>query len=157
LLGQTAKNAATTEGTTVFTGDMNVPTPVCAAMGPLTNSTAKLNSTGEARVFVVVAVQTEQLPIAAIRWVVVVIVITVVNGQLTQIGACEHSSAAATDPRVDLQRSLTIALSPLVSGASRVGHDSIQLARVFRFHPVILPATMDQWSPLWGGYGKRMP
>ena len=108
-------------------------------------------------VFVVVAVQTEQLPIAAIRWVVVVIVITVVNGQLTQIGACEHSSAAATDPRVDLQRSLTIALSPLVSGASRVGHDSIQLARVFRFHPVILPVTMDQWSPLWGGYGKRMP
>lgn len=90
--------------------------------------------------FVVVAVQTQQLPIAAIRRVVVVIVITVVNGQLTQIGACEHSSAAATDPRINLQSSLTIALSPLVGGAPRVGHDSIQLARVFRFHAVILPA-----------------
>jgi hypothetical protein len=92
-------------------------------------------------VFVVVAVQTEQFPVAAIRWVIVVIVIAVVNGQLTQIGAGEHSSAAATDPRIDPQRSLTIALSPLVGGAPRVGHDSIQLARVFRFHAVILPAN----------------
>ena len=96
-------------------------------------------------VLVVVTVQTEQLPIAAIRRVVVVIVITVMNGQLTQIDACEHSSAAATDPRIDLQRALTIALSALVGGASRVGHDSIQLAWVFRFHAVNLPATIEQW------------
>ena len=76
-------------------------------------------------VFVVMAVQTKQFPVAAVRWVVVVIVITVVNGQLTQICACEHSSAAATDPRIDLQGSLTIALSTLIGGASRFGDDAI--------------------------------
>ncbi len=58
-------------------------------------------------------------------WVVVVIVITVVNGQLTQICACRHSSAAATDPGIDLQRSLTIALSTFISGASPFGDDAI--------------------------------
>ena len=75
--------------------------------------------------FVVVAVQAEQFPIAAIRWVVVVIVITVVRCQLTQIGACELSSAAATYLWINLQRLLTIALSPLVGGAPSVGHNSI--------------------------------
>ena len=76
-------------------------------------------------VFVVVAVQTEQFPIAAIRWVVVVIVITVVNCQLTQIGACELSSAAATYPWINLQRLLNDSSEPLVSGAPGVGHNSI--------------------------------
>jgi len=90
--------------------------------------------------FVVVAVQTEQFPIAAIRRVVGVIVITVVYCQLAQVGAGEHSSAAAAYPWINLQRSLAIALRPLVGGPASVCDDSIQLARVIGFHVVTLRA-----------------
>lgn len=81
-------------------------------------------------VFIVMAVETKQFPVAAVRWVVVVIVIAVVNGQLTEVGAREHSSAATADPRIDLQRLLTVAIGALVGSASRLGHDAIEPARV---------------------------
>jgi hypothetical protein len=81
-------------------------------------------------VLVVMAIQTEQLPVAAVGWIVVVVVIAVVYGQFTQIRARKHSSTAATDPRIDLQRSLAIALHTLVGSASRFGHDPIEPARI---------------------------
>jgi len=49
--------------------------------------------------FVVVAVQAEQFPIAAIRRVVVVVVIFVVNGQFAQVypgKACARSARIST-------------------------------------------------------------
>ena len=76
-------------------------------------------------VFVIVAVEAQQFPVAAIQRVVVVIVITVVNCQLTQIGARERSGAPATYPRVDFQCPLAIRLPPLVGSATRVGHYAI--------------------------------
>jgi len=48
-------------------------------------------------VFVVMAVEAQQLPVAAIGQVVVVVVVPVMNGQLTKVGACEF---AAADPRI---------------------------------------------------------
>jgi len=51
-------------------------------------------------VFVVMAVEAQQLPVAAIGQVVVVVVVPVMNGQLTKVGACEFAAAAATDPRI---------------------------------------------------------
>ena len=104
--------------------------------------------------FVIVTVQTQQFPIAAIGRVVVVIVITVVNCKFTQIGAREHASAAATYPWINLQRSLTIALRPLIGGAPSVGHDSIQLARITRFHAVILPSESFESKALFSVVGR---
>ena len=55
-----------------------------------------------ALVLVVVAVETEQFPVAAVGRVVVVIVVAVVYGQLVYVFARELPRATAANPRVDL-------------------------------------------------------
>src|SRR6266513_5513967 len=66
-------------------------------------------------VFVVMAVEAQQLPVAAIGQVVVVVVVPVMNGQLTKVGVCEFAAAAATDPRIDLECLLSVALLGLAA------------------------------------------
>ena len=85
-------------------------------------------------VFVVVTVQAQQFPVAAIRWVVVVIVVTVMNGQLTKIGVCEFAAAATADPWIDLERLLAVALRARFGIAARVAHNPVELVGVGRFH-----------------------
>jgi len=51
-------------------------------------------------VFVVVAVNAQQFPVTAIGGVVIVIVITVMNGKLLHRGAGKFSLAATADPRI---------------------------------------------------------
>ncbi len=51
-------------------------------------------------VFVVVAVNAQQFPITAIGGVVIVVVITVMNGKLLHRGAGKFSLAATADPRI---------------------------------------------------------
>ncbi len=89
------------------------------------------------------AVETEQLPVAAVGRVVVVIVIAVVNCQLTQIRARERSSTAATGPRIDLQRSLAVALGALIGSAPRFGHDAIEPARISWFQSATSALATD--------------
>src|SRR5690606_33805035 len=60
------------------------------------------------RVLVVVAVHAQQLPVAAIGRVVVVVVVAVVDRQLVHVGAGELARAAPADPRVHLQRPLAV-------------------------------------------------
>src|ERR1700674_2760771 len=79
-----------------------------------------------ARVFVVMAIQAKQLPVAAVRRIVVVVVVAVMHGQLTQIFMREFACAAATDPGIDLQGALPIALFALLPAASRLGDDTVQ-------------------------------
>jgi hypothetical protein len=50
----------------------------------------------------VVAVQAQQLPVAAVGRIVVVIVVAVVDGELAHIGARELAGAAPADPGVYL-------------------------------------------------------
>src|SRR5688572_18851142 len=79
---------------------------------------AMLGSGGTARLFrrrfqlllmlIVVAVQAEQLPVAAVRRIVAVVVIPMVDGQLAQVGIGELAGAAPADPRVNLQRLLAV-------------------------------------------------
>ena len=76
-------------------------------------------------VFVVMAVQAQQLPVAAIGRVVVVIVVPVMNGQLAKVGACELTRAATADPRIDLERLLSVALFARCSSTARLGHDAV--------------------------------
>ena len=64
---------------------------------------ATLTRTGELRdsvprVLVIVAPVAKQLPVASIRRVVGVVVVLVVDGQLTEILAVEISPTAATNP-----------------------------------------------------------
>ena len=73
-------------------------------------------------VFVVMAVQAQQLPVAAIGRVVVVIVVPVMNGQLAKVGAFELTRAATADPRIDLERLLSVTLFALCSSTACLGH-----------------------------------
>jgi hypothetical protein len=48
---------------------------------------------------VVAAVQAAELPVAAVRRIVVVVVVAVMHGQFAQLGPPELPRAAAADPR----------------------------------------------------------
>ena len=86
-------------------------------------------------VLVVMAVQAQQFPVAAIRRIVVVIVVAVMDRQLAQVGAREFARATTADPRIDLERLLSVALLALGSSAAGVGHYAVESGRVPRFHP----------------------
>ena len=73
-------------------------------------------------VLVVMAVQAQQFPVAAIGRVVVVIVVPVMYGQLTKVGVCEFARAATADPRIDLERLLSVTLFALCSSTACLGH-----------------------------------
>ena len=55
-------------------------------------------------VLVVVAVHAQQFPVAAIRRIVIVIVIAVMDRQFAKVGAGKFAGAATTDPRIELER-----------------------------------------------------
>ena len=50
-------------------------------------------------VFVVMAIQAQQFPVATILRIVVVVMVFVVNRELPQVGTGELTRTAATDPR----------------------------------------------------------
>lgn len=58
--------------------------------------------------FVVVAVDTQKLPVAAVGRIVPVIMVFVMNGQLSQFFAGKITAAFSTDPREDLQRLISV-------------------------------------------------
>jgi len=78
------------------------------------------------RVFVIVAVETEQFPIAAVRWIVVVVVVPVVDRQFMEILPGEFPCAAATDPGIHLQRLFSVTLLTLFPVPSRFGDDPVE-------------------------------
>jgi len=61
-------------------------------------------------VLMIMAVDTEQLPVAAVRRVVVVVVILVMHRQLAQLFAFEIPAAMAAHPRKQFQCLFTIVL-----------------------------------------------
>ena len=81
-------------------------------------------------VFVVVAIDTEQFPVAAVGRIVVVVVIPVVHSEFAHVGPCELAGATAADTWIDLQGLLAIALLAGFGGSSRLRDDAIELARI---------------------------
>lgn len=73
-----------------------------------------------------VAVGAEQLPVAAVGRVVVVIAVFVMHFQELEIGVREGARAAAADPRVDFQRAFAIARGALVSVTTRVADELVE-------------------------------
>ena len=61
-------------------------------------------------VFVVVAVDTQQLAVAAVERVAVVVVVAV-EGEFAQVGNDEGARATAAHPRVDLECAFAISLA----------------------------------------------
>lgn len=60
--------------------------------------------------FIVMAVNAQQFPIAAIGWIVVVIMILMVNGQFAKIFGGKFPRAPAANPRVHLQRPFPVSV-----------------------------------------------
>ena len=80
--------------------------------------------------FVVMAINAKQLPIAAVRGIVVVVVIPVVHGKLHDVAAIEFPRATSADPRINLERPLAIAGCALLARTAGVGDNMIQLGAV---------------------------
>jgi hypothetical protein len=81
-------------------------------------------------VFVVVTVDAQQLPVAAVRRIIVVVMILVMYGQLLEIDAIKFACATPAHPRIKFERLLPVTLLALLSIAPGLGDDSIQLARI---------------------------
>ena len=77
-------------------------------------------------VFVVMAVQTQQFPVAAIGRIIVVIVVAVMHRQLMHNLVRELTTAATANRRIHLQRLLTISLIPQLAGSPRFTHNLMQ-------------------------------
>src|SRR5262249_43448073 len=89
-------------------------------------------------VLIVMAIQAQQLPIATVRRIVVVVVVAVMYGQLAQVLVGELAAAAPADPGVDLERLLAVAALALRGVAAGFGEDAVQLAGVACGHNPIL-------------------
>src|SRR5262247_72738 len=85
-------------------------------------------------VFIVVTVQTQQFPVAAIAWIVVVIVVPGVDGEFANVRARELAAAAPADPGIELERLFPIAALALLSSATGFGDDAVQFARTTCAH-----------------------
>src|SRR5690606_14939332 len=106
----------------------------------------------ELGVLLVVAVEAQEFPVAAVRGVVVVVVVDVVDGQFPQVGAGELPGAAGADPGVELQGLLPVALLPL-----------FDVVALFRQYPVEAAGgglvIGHGWSRrrVWGQYTANPP
>jgi hypothetical protein len=87
-------------------------------------------------VLIVMTIETQQFPIAAVGGIIIVVVILVMDRELTKSLACKFAPASRTDPRENLERSLPIHLLPTLSVAPSLGNDLIQpvgiCSRLFR-------------------------
>ena len=78
---------------------------------------------------VVVTVQTQQFPVAAIARIVVVIVIFVMYRKLLQAFAREFTGTAAANPRVYFQRLLAIARFACLTIVDGLGNHVVKTGR----------------------------
>jgi hypothetical protein len=81
-------------------------------------------------VLIVVAIEAEEFPVAAVRRVVVVIHVLMVNRQLPQIFVAEVAATPTTDPGVELEGLIAVAQSALIAGLAGRGHDLVKLTKV---------------------------
>jgi hypothetical protein len=78
------------------------------------------------RVLIVVTVEAQQLPVAAVGRIIIVVVIFVMDCEFSNFLACEFAPASRTDPRKKLERSLSIGLLPTFPVTPSLGNDLIR-------------------------------
>lgn len=99
-------------------------------------------------VFILMTIDTKQFPVAPVRWVIVVIMIAVMDGQFTQIGTVKVPAATATYPRKQFQCLLPIGLLSLFAVFSGFSDNLIESTVVRGF-------TAHFISPCRTHYGPR--
>src|SRR5690242_8873338 len=76
--------------------------------------------------FILMAVGAEQLPVAPIRRIIVMIVVAVMHFQQLEIAMGELAGASSAYPGIDLECLLAIPLGALLTRAPRFSDDSIE-------------------------------
>jgi hypothetical protein len=79
-----------------------------------------------ARMFVLVAIDAKQFPVAAIERIVVVIVIFMVHCQFAQAHTGKFTTAATADVWIDFQRPVAIRCFALAAVPARFGYDAVE-------------------------------
>lgn len=74
----------------------------------------------------VVAIEAEKFPVAAIGWVVVVVMVAVMHGQFAQIGDGKLAGTAAANPRVHFQGALAVTFGADISSFAGVTDDLVK-------------------------------
>ena len=82
---------------------------------------------------IVMTVQTQQFPVAAVRGIVVVVVVAMMNRQLLQIDPRKFTRTTATYPRINLQSALAIAFVTLLCAFIGFGNDAVQSCSIWLF------------------------
>ena len=93
-----------------------------------------------ALMLVVMTVKTEQLPIAAVCRIIVVVVIAVMDGQFAEIGAGEFACTAPADPCGKLERLFAVTLLPGIGCTPGFLDDAVKLSYIAGFHHMLLLA-----------------
>ena len=75
---------------------------------------------------VLVAVDAEQFPVAAIQRIVVVVVVFVVHGQLAQAHTRKLACASPADPGKQFERALAVSRLALVAVPARFGDHAVE-------------------------------
>ena len=93
---------------------------------------------GNPCVLILMAINAQQLPVAAIERVIVVIVILVVHRQFAQTHAGELTAASSANVRIEFHGAFTVSRLALAAVPARFGDDSIEtrLIRVGRFRHI---------------------
>ena len=81
-------------------------------------------------VLIFMTVHAQQLPVAAVCWIVVVIVVSVMYGKRLEIRVSELARASPTNPGINSERLFTIGHIPLFPAAPCLGNNAIQLVAV---------------------------
>ena len=98
-------------------------------------------------VFILMTVDTKQFPVASVRWVIVVIMIAVMDGQFTQIGTVKVPAATATYPRKHFQRLLPIGLFPLFAVFSGFSDNLVESTVVRGFSVHLISPYLIHYGP----------
>ena len=78
------------------------------------------------RVLIVVTVETEELPVAPVGRIVIVVVVFMMHRELTEFLALKLTPAPRTDPGIDLKRLLPLSLLSLLAVAPGFSNNPLQ-------------------------------
>jgi hypothetical protein len=78
-------------------------------------------------VLIVVTIETQQLPVAAVGWIVIVVVVLVVYRKFTKLFTGKFSSATRAYPWINLECSFPISLLPEILVVLGLGDELLNI------------------------------
>ena len=79
------------------------------------------------RVLIVVTIETQQFPVAAVGWIVIVVVVLVVYRKFTKLFTGKFSSATCAYPGINLECSFPVSLLPEILVVLGLGDELLNI------------------------------